>query len=100
MALFEIKNLTFTYPDAEKPAIENIHLSIEPGEFVVICGKSGYGNPWQKNRADDYKNTSVYGKHCPCIYSCCLLLLHALITSFTVTASGKICLAIRFAAVV
>ena len=43
MALFEIKNLTFTYPDAEKPAIENIHLSIEPGEFVVICGKSGCG---------------------------------------------------------
>ena len=43
MALFEIKNLTFTYPDAEKPAIENICLSIEPGEFVVICGKSGCG---------------------------------------------------------
>ena len=39
MALFEIKNLTFTYPDAEKPAIENIHLSIEPGEFVVILRK-------------------------------------------------------------
>ena len=43
MALFEIKNLTFTYPEAEKPALEDISFSIEPGEFVVICGKSGCG---------------------------------------------------------
>lgn len=43
MALFEIKNLTFTYPDTEEPAIKDIHFSIEQGEFVVICGKSGCG---------------------------------------------------------
>ena len=43
MALFDIKNLTFTYPDAEKPALRDINLSIEPGEFIVICGKSGCG---------------------------------------------------------
>lgn len=43
MALFEIKNLTFTYPDADKPAIQNLNLSIEQGEFIVICGKSGCG---------------------------------------------------------
>lgn len=43
MALFEIKNLTFTYPDAEKPALEDVSFSVEPGEFVVICGKSGCG---------------------------------------------------------
>ena len=43
MALFEIKNLSFTYPDAEKPALDNINLKIEEGEFVVICGKSGCG---------------------------------------------------------
>ena len=43
MALFEIKNLTFTYPDAKKPALRDINLTIEPGEFIVICGKSGCG---------------------------------------------------------
>ena len=43
MALFEIKNLSFAYPEAEKDAIHDISFNIEPGEFVVICGKSGCG---------------------------------------------------------
>lgn len=43
MALFEIRNLKFWYPGAEKPALDGINLEIEPGEFVVICGKSGCG---------------------------------------------------------
>ncbi len=43
MALFDIKNLTFTYPDAKTPALRDINLQIQPGEFVVICGKSGCG---------------------------------------------------------
>ena len=43
MALFEIKNLTFTYPGAEKPALSHLDLTVEDGEFVVICGKSGCG---------------------------------------------------------
>ncbi len=43
MALFEIKDLTFTYPGAEEPALSHLNLSIEAGDFVVICGKSGCG---------------------------------------------------------
>ena len=43
MALFEINNLKFWYPGAEKAALDGIYLKIEPGEFVVICGKSGCG---------------------------------------------------------
>lgn len=43
MELFTIKNLTFTYPDAKKPALEKIDFAIKQGEFVVICGKSGCG---------------------------------------------------------
>lgn len=43
MALFEIKNLTFTYPEQTKAALKNISLSIREGEFLVICGKSGCG---------------------------------------------------------
>ena len=43
MALFEIKNLSFAYPEANKDAIHEISFNIEAGEFVVICGKSGCG---------------------------------------------------------
>ncbi len=43
MALFEIKNLTFTYPGGTHPALSQLDLTIEQGEFIVICGKSGCG---------------------------------------------------------
>ena len=43
MALFEIKNLKFTYPERERAALNGITIDIEQGEFVVICGKSGCG---------------------------------------------------------
>ncbi len=43
MALFAIRNLTFTYPSQEKPALEDISFSLEQGEFLVVCGKSGCG---------------------------------------------------------
>lgn len=43
MALFEIKDLTFFYPEAEKAALEHINFTVGAGEFLVICGKSGCG---------------------------------------------------------
>lgn len=43
MALFEIRNLTFTYPEAKAPALQEVNFTIEQGEFIVICGKSGCG---------------------------------------------------------
>lgn len=43
MALFEIRNLSFYYPEGERAALHDINFSIRPGEFVVICGKSGCG---------------------------------------------------------
>lgn len=43
MALFEIKNLEFTYPEAKSQALSGLNLCIGQGEFVVICGKSGCG---------------------------------------------------------
>ncbi len=39
----EIKNLTFTYPEKELPAIRNLSLSIQPGMIVAIVGPSGAG---------------------------------------------------------
>ncbi|MGX4600098.1 ABC transporter ATP-binding protein [Faecalimicrobium sp. JNUCC 81] len=43
MEAFTIRGLTFTYPLKEKEALKNIDLTINQGEFVVICGKSGCG---------------------------------------------------------
>ena len=43
MALFEIRNLTFTYPDQEKPTLTDLNFSLKQGEFLVVCGKSGCG---------------------------------------------------------
>lgn len=43
MALLEAKNLTFTYPDAPEPALSDITFTVEPGEFILLCGPSGSG---------------------------------------------------------
>lgn len=43
MAEVEIKDLMFTYPEMERPALCNINLEINDGDFVVLCGKSGCG---------------------------------------------------------
>ena len=43
MALIEIKDLQFNYPGVEEPAISDINLDIDEGEFILICGPSGCG---------------------------------------------------------
>lgn len=43
METFTIKNLTFTYPNKDAPALTDINLNISTGEFAVICGQSGSG---------------------------------------------------------
>ncbi len=40
---FEIKNLTFYYPEQNKETLRNINLDLEPGQFVTLCGPSGCG---------------------------------------------------------
>ena len=37
------KNLTFTYPESEFPALDNVNFSISPGETVAIVGAIGSG---------------------------------------------------------
>ena len=39
----EIKNLTFTYPDASLPSLKNITLKINKGEKIGIVGRVGSG---------------------------------------------------------
>ena len=44
MAHFQIKDLNFAYPTAKgKKSLDGVNLSIEKGEYVVLCGKSGSG---------------------------------------------------------
>lgn len=43
MALLQVENLTFRYPDAEKTALRNVSFSVRQGEFAVLCGLSGCG---------------------------------------------------------
>jgi ATP-binding cassette subfamily C protein CydD len=39
----ELKDVTFTYPGAEDPAIRNLSMTIVPGETIALIGKSGSG---------------------------------------------------------
>jgi energy-coupling factor transport system ATP-binding protein len=41
--LIRIKDLTFHYSDSLKPALQNVTLNVEDGEFVLVTGPSGCG---------------------------------------------------------
>jgi energy-coupling factor transporter ATP-binding protein EcfA2 len=43
LAVIEAKDLAYTYPNATKPAIHEVSLKIEKGEFVILTGPSGCG---------------------------------------------------------
>lgn len=43
MEILTIKNMRFTYPEAEKPAVDGISLRVNSGDFFVLCGQSGCG---------------------------------------------------------
>jgi len=39
----EFKNVTFAYPESEKPTIKNLNLTIEAGEKIALVGINGAG---------------------------------------------------------
>lgn len=43
MALFTIEDLTFAYPESREPTIRGLSLVVEPGTYVVVCGRTGCG---------------------------------------------------------
>ena len=43
MSELVLERVTYTYPDSARPALADVSLRIEPGEFVVLAGGSGSG---------------------------------------------------------
>lgn len=43
MEIFEIRNLTFSYPEQQKLVLDDLTFSLRQGEFVTLCGHSGCG---------------------------------------------------------
>ena len=43
MERFKIQNLTLTYPEQEIPALRNVSVELNPGDFAVLAGPSGCG---------------------------------------------------------
>lgn len=41
--IFTIKNLSFYYPEQERAALDHLNLTVQQGEFLVLCGPSGCG---------------------------------------------------------
>jgi len=39
----QVKNLTFKYPDGDKPVLEDVSFDIKKGEMVAILGRTGSG---------------------------------------------------------
>jgi energy-coupling factor transport system ATP-binding protein len=43
VALAQVEGLTYTYPGAQRPALEDVSLDVQPGELVCLLGSSGSG---------------------------------------------------------
>jgi energy-coupling factor transport system ATP-binding protein len=61
MAFIKIDQFNFTYPDRSEPAIRNLSLSVEKGQFVVLFGASGSGKSTLLKCLK--REIQPYGKH-------------------------------------
>ena len=43
MEILHISDLSFSYPETDTSALQDVSFSVSAGEFVVICGESGCG---------------------------------------------------------
>ncbi|SFB13524.1 MULTISPECIES: ABC transporter ATP-binding protein [unclassified Bacillus (in: firmicutes)] len=43
MEIIQLNNVSFTYPNSDKPALKDVSLKVNKGQFVVLCGPSGCG---------------------------------------------------------
>lgn len=43
MEILHISDLSFSYPETDTPALQDVSFSVSAGDFVLICGESGCG---------------------------------------------------------
>ena len=43
MALLTLSSLNFTYAGSTSPALKNVSLTVNEGDFILLCGNSGCG---------------------------------------------------------
>ena len=43
MERYSFQNVTFTYPEQKKNALQDVSFSVSDGEFIILCGPSGCG---------------------------------------------------------
>lgn len=43
MNVLELDRVSYTYPGAERPALRDVTIEVEPGELVIVAGASGSG---------------------------------------------------------
>ncbi|MBC8076688.1 MAG: ATP-binding cassette domain-containing protein, partial [Chloroflexales bacterium] len=41
--MIELDRVSYTYPNAARPVLRDVSLTIPEGEFLLVCGPSGAG---------------------------------------------------------
>ncbi len=68
MEILAVRNLSFTYPEATAPALRDLTLSVNEGEWMVICGYSGCG---KSTLLRQFKpQLAPHGKRTGCVLFC------------------------------
>lgn len=52
----EFKHVTFQYPNADRPALDDISFTVEPGQTVALVGRSGSGKTTLANLVPRFYN--------------------------------------------
>ena len=61
--LIEWRDVGVTYPDAPTPALQDIHLTVHPGETVALVGASGSGKTTLANLLPRFVDASAGSVH-------------------------------------
>ena len=52
--MIELKNVTYTYPHSDRPALSNLSFMVRPGEAILVTGVSGCGKSTLIRLINDY----------------------------------------------